>query len=65
MHVFTFFSIIFGLFDNLLSKWNMQDIKKVGLVISLFTCVQNKVRVQNKVCIQNKVCVQNKVRIQN
>ena len=41
------FSIIFGLFDNSHGKWNMQDIKKVGLAIGLFTCVQNKVRVQN------------------
>ena len=23
-------------------KWNMQDIKKVGLTIDFFTCVQNK-----------------------
>ena len=42
-----YFSIIFGLFDNLYAKWNMQDIKKVGLAIGLFTCIQNKVRVQN------------------
>ena len=29
------FSIIFGLFDNSHGKWNMQDIKKVGLAIGL------------------------------
>ena len=41
------FSIIFGLFDNSHDKWNMlsKDIKNIGLVIGLFTCVQNKVHV--------------------
>ena len=36
------FSIIFGLFDNSHGEWNMQDIKKVGLVIGLFTCIQKR-----------------------
>ena len=41
MHVYTFFNNFW--FDNSHGKWNMQDIKKVGLAIGLFTCVQNKV----------------------
>ena len=49
MHVYIRFLIIFGLFDYLLDEWNIQDIKKVGPVMGLFTCVQNRVHVQNMV----------------
>ena len=44
-----------GLFDNWHGKWNMQDIKKIGLTIGLFTCVQNKVYIYIYIYICSKL----------